>query len=47
MTQYLEMKHRSGRSFKIDSKNGNVLDKKIKKKFWSREYEKGWDIDFN
>ena len=30
----------------VDSKNGNVLDKKIKKKFWSREYEKGWDLSF-
>ena len=47
MVHYANLAHRSGRSFKIDSKNGNVLDKKIKKKFWSREYEKGWDIDFN
>ena len=47
MVHYANLAHRSGRSFKIDSKNGNVLDKKIKKKFWYREYEKGWDIDFN
>ena len=47
MVHYANLAHRSGKSFKIDSKNGNVLDKKIKKKFWSREYEKGWDIDFN
>ena len=37
---------RSGKSFKIDSQNGNIIDKKIKKKFWSREYEKGWDLSF-
>ena len=47
MVHYANLAHRSGKSFKIDPKNGNVLDKKIKKKFWSREYEKGWDIDFN
>ncbi len=46
MVHYANLAHRSGRSFKIDSKNGNVLDKKIKKKFWSREYEKGWDLSF-
>ena len=46
MVHYANLSHRSGKSFKIDPKNGNVLDKKIKKKFWSREYEKGWDIDF-
>jgi len=47
MVHYANLAHRSGKSFKIDPKNGNVLDKKIKKKFWSRKYEKGWDIDFN
>ena len=46
MVHYANLSHRSGKSFKIDPKNGNVLDKKIKKRFWSREYEKGWDIDF-
>ena len=46
MVHYANLAHRSGKSFRIDSKNGNVLDKKIKKKFWSRKYEKGWKLSF-
>jgi len=46
MVHYANLAHRSGKSFRIDSKNGNVLDKKIKKKFWSRKYEKGWNLSF-
>jgi len=46
MVHYANLAHRSGKSFKIDSQNGNIIDKKIKKKFWSREYEKGWNLTF-
>ena len=46
MVHYANLAHRSGKSFKIDSRNGDILDSKIKKKFWSREYEKGWNLTF-
>ena len=46
MVHYANLAHRSGKSFKIDSRNGDILDSKIKKKFWSREYEKGWSLNF-
>ncbi len=46
MVHYANLAHRSGKSFKIDSRNGNILDRKIKKKFWTREYEKGWSLNF-
>jgi len=46
MVHYANLSHRSGKSFMINPNNGNVLNKKIKNKFWSREYEKGWEISF-
>ncbi len=46
MVHYANLSHRAGKSFKINPNNGDVLDKKIKRKFWSRDYQKGWDINF-
>ena len=46
MVHYANLSHRAGKSFKINPNNGDVLDKKIKRKFWSRDYQKGWDVNF-
>jgi len=46
MVHYANLSHRAGKSFKINPNNGDVLDKKIKRKFWSRDYQNGWDINF-
>lgn len=35
--------YRTGASMKIDPSNGHILDKKIMKKYWTREYEPGWE----
>ena len=35
--------YRTGASMKIDPSNGHILDKKIMKKYWAREYEPGWE----
>jgi|TARA_B110000914_G_scaffold214872_1_gene218220 predicted dehydrogenase len=44
MVHYANLAYRANKSFDIDPVSGNILDKKIKKKFWSREYEPGWEI---
>jgi predicted dehydrogenase len=34
---------RSGQSLRVDPLSGHILDKKIMKEFWAREYEPGWE----
>jgi hypothetical protein len=34
---------RSGRTLNIDSKNGRILNDKEAMKYWSREYQRGWE----
>lgn len=34
---------RSGQSLQVDPENGHILDKKLMKKYWAREYEPGWE----
>ncbi len=42
MVHYANISYRIGRSYKIDSQNGHILDKDGMK-LWSREYQKGWE----
>jgi predicted dehydrogenase len=35
--------YRTGQSLKVDPSNGHILDEAIMKKYWSREYEPGWE----
>ena len=44
MTHYANMAYRTGKSFEINSLDGSIKDNKVKK-IWSREYEKGWEIN--
>jgi len=44
MTHYANMAYRIGKSFEINSLDGSIKDNKVKK-IWSREYEKGWEIN--
>ena len=44
MTHYANMAYRTGKSFEINSFDGSIKDNKVKK-IWSREYEKGWQIN--
>ncbi len=34
---------RSGQSLQVDPVNGHILDDRIMKQYWSREYEPGWE----
>ena len=34
---------RTGQSLQVDPVSGHILDKKIMKEYWSREYEPGWE----
>ena len=34
---------RSGQSLRVDPENGHILDKKLMKEYWAREYEPGWE----
>jgi len=34
---------RTGKMLRVDPQNGHILDKKIMKEFWAREYEPGWE----
>ncbi len=36
--------YRANQSFECDPSNGHIKDKTIMKKYWSREYEDGWEI---
>lgn len=44
LVQLGNISQRVGRSLKIDSKNGHILDDKDANKLWTRTYEKGWEI---
>lgn len=35
--------HRTGRALKCDARNGRILDDAEAMKFWSRDYEPGWE----
>jgi predicted dehydrogenase len=36
---------RTGRSLKIDPQNGHILEDKAAQQYWSRTYEKGWEMN--
>ncbi len=44
LVQLGNIAQRVGHSLDIDSKNGHILDKKVVKNYWGREYEKGWEM---
>lgn len=45
LVQLGNIAQRTGRSLEIDPTNGRILnDKKAMKEYWSRDYEKGWEI---
>ncbi len=35
---------RSGRSLNIDPRNGRILGDQAAQQYWSRTYEKGWEM---
>ena len=43
LVHYANVSYRSNQSFSIDSKSSRIKNKKAMK-FWSRDYEKGWEI---
>ncbi|MEQ6119171.1 Gfo/Idh/MocA family oxidoreductase [Reichenbachiella sp. MALMAid0571] len=44
LVQLGNISQRVGRSLNIDSKNGHILQDKDAQKYWSRAYEKGWEM---
>ncbi|MGE5428641.1 MAG: Gfo/Idh/MocA family protein [Methylococcaceae bacterium] len=42
LTHYANIAYRTDKSFKVDTKNGHILDKDAMK-LWDREYQKGWE----
>lgn len=44
LVQLGNISQRVGRSLDINPKNGHILNDKGAMKFWSREYEKGWEL---
>ena len=42
MVHYANVAYRIGKGFKINNKNGRMLDENAMK-LWGREYEKGWE----
>ena len=44
LVQLGNIAYRVGRSLDIDSKNGHIINDKDAMKYWSREYEKGWEM---
>jgi hypothetical protein len=36
--------HRTGRSLNINPRNGNILEDKTAQQYWSRSYDKGWEM---
>lgn len=44
LCHYANISYRMGnKSLKIDPSTGRFLNKKVMRKYWSREYEKGWE----
>lgn len=43
LVQLGNIAQRTGRSLNIDPKNGHILNDKDALKYWSREYQKGWE----
>jgi predicted dehydrogenase len=43
LVQLGNISQRVGRSLDINPKNGHILNDKAASKYWSREYEKGWE----
>ena len=43
LVHYANVSYRSNQSLSIDSRNSKIKDKKAMK-FWSRDYENGWEI---
>jgi len=35
--------YKSGKNLKVDPANGHILDEEVMKKYWTREYEPGWE----
>jgi predicted dehydrogenase len=44
MVHYANISYRTNKGFKINSNDGKIRDRDAKK-IWSREYEKGWEIN--
>ncbi len=44
LVQLGNIAQRVGRSLNVDPKNGHILDDKDALKYWSRTYEKGWEM---
>ena len=44
LVQLGNISQRVGRSLNIDPTNGHILKDKQAEKFWTRQYEKGWDM---
>ncbi|MCG9970963.1 Gfo/Idh/MocA family protein [Christiangramia crocea] len=42
MVHYANMAYRAGNGFSVDENTGRISDEKVNK-FWSREYEPGWE----
>jgi hypothetical protein len=42
LTNYANISYRIGKSFKIDTGTGRILDRNAMK-LWSRDYEPGWE----
>lgn len=42
LTHYANIAYRTNKSFKVDTKNGHILDRDAMK-LWDRQYEKGWE----
>jgi hypothetical protein len=36
--------HRAGRSLNLNPQNGHILEDKTAQQYWSRGYEKGWEM---
>lgn len=43
LVQLGNIAQRTGRTLNVDPKNGHILNDKDALKYWSREYEKGWE----
>ena len=44
LVQLGNISQRVGRTLNIDTRNGHILNDREATKFWSRTYEKGWEM---